>query len=174
MSLFAIIAVVLLLVIGIVLLVFFFFNTYGFFTGAPFAATPSTIIDSLFSLVDITEKDVVYDLGSGDGRVLIAAANKGAKSIGWEINLPLYYYSLRQLKRSKINHKVTIHYGNFWNKKLSDATVIFAFLLPEYMDRLEKKIRREVSPGVRVVTYLAKLPNSKPIAEKDGLTVYKF
>lgn len=174
MSLLAIIAITVLVIIGIVLVIFLFFNTYGFFTGAPFAATPSTIIDSLFTLIDITEKDVVYDLGSGDGRILVAASKKGAKSIGWEINLPLYYYSLRQIKRSKLDHKITVHYGNFWNKKLSGATVIFAFLLPEYMERLEKKIRHEVSPGVRVVTYLAKLPKREPIAEKDGITVYKF
>lgn len=160
--------------VGLFFIVFLVFNSLGFFSGAPYAATPADVVNKLFKLVNIAEKDIVYDLGSGDGRILIASAKMGAKAIGWEINFPLYLWSIRRIKREKLTHKVEIHFGNFWNKKLTQATVIFAFLLPQYMERLEKKLNTEVEPGTKVVTYLAKLPARKPITTVDGLTIYQF
>lgn len=161
---------------GIVaLLAFLIFNSIGFFTGAPYAPSPSSIVDKIIDLAQITQKDIVYDLGSGDGRVLIGVAKKGAQAIGWEINYPLYAWSIRSIKQSGLGGKVTVHFGNFWNKPFSGATVVFAFLLPQSMAKLEQKLRREVAPKTRVVTYLAKLPTYKPYKETpDGLTLYIF
>ena len=175
MPIVTILLVIITLIIAIGLVVFLFFNSIGFFSGAPYAATPGSIVNKIFSLVDISEKDVVYDLGSGDGRILIAVAKKGARATGWEINFPLYLWSIRRIRRLKLSHRITVHFGNFWKKSLSGSTVIFAFLLPEYMARLEKKISREVTPGVKVVTYLARLPSRKPVeTTEDGLSLYQF
>lgn len=157
------------------ILSFLIFNSIGFFTGAPYAPSPSLIVDKIIDLAQVTQRDIVYDLGSGDGRVLIGVAKKGATAIGWEINYPLYAWSIRSIKQSRLGGKVTVHFGNFWNKSFSGATVVFAFLLPQSMAKLEAKLRREVPPKTRVVTYLAKLPTYKPYKETpDGLTLYIF
>lgn len=161
------------LCIGVI--TFLIFNSLGFFAGAPYATTPQKIVDEIFALVDVSERDTIYDLGSGDGRILIAAAKRGAKAVGWEINLPLYLWSVRRIRRLKLVHQIRVHFGNFWKKDLSGATIIFAFLLPEYMARLEKKVSREVAAGVKVITYLAKLPTRKPVqTTDDGIAIYQF
>lgn len=154
---------------------FYIFNIFGFFTGGSYAGTPYEIVDCLFEFVKIDKKDIVYDLGSGDGRVLIAAAENGANAVGWEINYPLYVYSVRRIKRLNLQNKIKIHYGNFWKTDISSATVIFAFLMPKYMVRLERKLKKEASSGTLVVTYKAKLPSREPIKiSADGLAVYYF
>jgi hypothetical protein len=160
---------------AIVLILFLVFNSLGFFFGAPYAGTPTAVVHNVFSLVHIGKDDTVYDLGSGDGRVLIAAARYGARSEGWEINIPLTMLAMRRIRKSPYRRHIRVHFGNFWNTDFSKATVIFAFLLPQYMNRLEKKLLREAKSGTRVVTYLAKLPRVRPIRESpDGLTVYRF
>lgn len=174
MSLITIIVAILLIILGFSLLVFLIFNSLGFFAGAPYAATPAEIVNKLFTIVSVGKDDIVYDLGSGDGRILIEAAKRGAKGVGWEINFPLYLWSVRRIKQFKLEKKVKIHFGNFWTKKLGKATVIFAFLLPEHMERLERKLEKELQPGTKVITYLAKLPNRKPVREEAGLAVYQF
>ena len=172
-ALIAIAAVVTIAAIGI--LAFFIFNFLGFFSGGPYIGTPYKVVDNLFRLVKVGKKDIVYDLGSGDGRILIAAAKHGAGGVGWEINYPLYLFSVRRIKKLKLDKKIKIHYGNFWRSKLEGATVIFAFLFPKYMRQLEKKLTSEVSSGTLVVTYKARLPGRKPIKEsQDGLAVYYF
>lgn len=165
-------------ILGILLfavLLFYIFNILGLLSGGPYSATPYQIVENLFKFVTVGKKDVVYDLGSGDGRVLIEAAKHGAYGVGWEINYPLYVYSLRRVKRLKLDKKIKIHYGNFWKAKLKQATVIFAFLLPKFMQRLEKKLEKETSSGTLVITYKAKLPNRQATKiSPDGLAVYYF
>ena len=175
MTIIAFIVLGILSLLAVVLLVFVLFNSLGFFTGAPFATTPASIVAEVFQLVEVGERDIVYDLGSGDGRILIAAARQGARGVGWEINFPLYLWSIRKIRKLGLSHKIAIHFGNFWRNKFSGATVIFAFLLPENMTRLEKKINREVAPGTKVVTYLARFPDKQPKeTTPHGVAIYQF
>lgn len=146
------------LIVGIFLLV----NSLGFFSGAPYAPTSRQTIKLIFQELPLTKRDVVYDLGSGDGRVLEEAARRGIRGVGFEINPALYLWSrfhIHLLGRSKL---VTFHLGNFWNKPIESASVVFAFLLPEFMPRLEAKIERESLKGTYIITHLAQLPDHKP------------
>lgn len=162
------------LIIVLIIIIFLIFNTLGFFTGAPFAPTPIKIINQALKLARVNKNDVVYDLGAGDGRLLISAAKGGARSVGWEMNPFLFIISLLRIKIGGVSNNANIHLGNFWNKNLKEATVIFVFILPEYMSKLETKLKKELKPGTKVVTHLARLPYKKPTRSVSGLNLYQF
>lgn len=163
---------IILLIILFVIIIFVIFNTLGFFTGAPYAPTPKKIIHQALKLAKVNRGDVVYDLGAGDGRVLIEAANMGATAVGWELNP--FLYLLIYCRIQKLNTKAEIHLADFWSQDLSNATVVFAFILPQYMGRLEKKLFKKVKPGTKVITYLASLPYKQPTKRYSGLNLYQF
>ena len=149
-------------------------NTLVFLTGAPYAPTLNKTIKNLFQIIPLSNKDIVYDLGSGDGRILIEVAQKGAKSIGYEINPFLVLLSKWRVRNIDPNIKPKIYLGNFWNKNLSDATVIFVFILPQYMDRLDKKLTKELQPKTLVILHYGSIANRKPIKKLKGLNIYEY
>jgi hypothetical protein len=157
---------ILLLLLGIVVS-----NTIGFFTGAPFAPTPKRRIKELLAELKLNKKDVVFDLGSGDGRLLLEVSRTHAKAVGFEINPFLFFWTKYKIRNYK-NTEVSL--ADFWNQDFSRATVIFAFILPEFMKGLSKKLADEVKPGTRVVTYLASLPGQRASKSINGLNIYKF
>lgn len=159
------------LILALILLVFVVANTIGFITGAPYAPTPSGKIKDLLKALNLGKNDTVVDLGSGDGRLLVEVSKTGAKAVGFEINPFLYLLTKFRLNGSK-NAKVSL--ADFWNQDLKAATVIFVFILPQFMKGLEKKLREEVKPGTKVVTYLANLPTKKPFKSINGFNIYKF
>lgn len=158
-------------VLILILLFFLITNTFGFFTGAPYAPTPSKKIKELIKILKLNKNDVVVDLGSGDGRLLIDVYYTKSKAIGYELNPFLYLLSKYRTRKLK---GVEVCFSDFWRADLKSATVIFVFILPQFMKRLEKKISTEVKPGTRVVTYLVSLPNHKPIQQILGFNIYKF
>lgn len=158
----------------VILVIFLVANTAGFFFGAPFAPTPKSKLEGLFTKLDLSNSDIIYDLGSGDGRVLLAAARRGHQAVGFEINPVLCFWSWMHVWQNQAGSKVKIYCGSFWNRSLSEAKVVFAFILPQYMNRLEKKLAKEVKKGTYVVTYLARLPGRKPMRQEDGIYVYEF
>lgn len=149
-------------------------NTFVFLTGAPYAPTLNKTIKNLFKVMPLSNKDIVYDLGSGDGRILIEVAQKGAKSIGYEINPFLVLLSKWRVRNIDSNVKPKIYLGNFWNKNLSDATVIFVFILPQYMDKLDKKLTKELQNKTLVILHHGSIANRKPIKKLNGLNIYKY
>jgi len=162
----------LLIIIAVTALVVF--NTLGLIFGAPFAPTPHHQLKSLFKKLKLGKKDVVYDLGFGDGRILIQSAQCGASAVGFEINPYLYLLGNWNIKRSGQSTRVHLHLGNFWNHSLKEASVIFVFILPQYTKKLEKKLKSEARSGTQVITYLISLPTYKPIKSFSGFNIYIF
>lgn len=154
--------------------IFLVANTAGFFFGAPFAPTPQSIIEAVFDKLSPGKKDIVYDLGFGDGRVLLTAAKRGISTVGYEINPILYLLTLLRIYLHYRDNRIKLHFGSFWKGSFEDGSIIFAFILPQYMDRLEKKLAKEVKKGTYVVTYLAQLTGRKPVSFEDGAYIYKF
>jgi 16S rRNA A1518/A1519 N6-dimethyltransferase RsmA/KsgA/DIM1 with predicted DNA glycosylase/AP lyase activity len=154
----------------LILVGFLLINTLGFLIGAPYAPTPNKNVKQLLKELKLTKKDVVYDLGSGDGRLLIEVSKFKAQAIGFEINPFLYLFTLYRIKQII---RAKVYLKDFWKQDLSNATIIFAFILPQFMSRLEKKLASEVKPGTKVITYLANLPK-KPIKSFSGFNIYLF
>ena len=114
--------------------------------------SPDQLIDKMLKTAKVTEKDIVYDLGAGDGKIAIAAAlNYGAKSTGIEFNPEMAALAQRNVERAGLKDKVRIINGDIFVEDFSSATVVTLYLLPELNLKL-KPILQKMKPGTRVVS----------------------
>lgn len=151
---------------------------FGFvvFWGAPYVPSHRKEAQEAFAILHpLTKKDVVVDLGSGDGVVLRTAAIKGAKAIGYELN-PLLVFISRLLSRRF--QGIEIHTGNFWQRHLpSDTTVVYVFSVTRDMAKLETKLQGEadhLGRSFHLVLYAMKLPTKKPSKQHRAHSLYAF
>jgi SAM-dependent methyltransferase len=122
--------------------------------GGPFVPTPWVILDEMLKIAEIQKTDVVYDLGSGDGRLVNEAVKRyGARGVGVERDAKLVDYSRRQAQTDNIADRVAFTAGDLFDTDLSKATVVTMYLLPRLMPRLVPKLRAELPVGARVVSH---------------------
>ena len=112
--------------------------------------TPPEVVEKMLDMAKVTPKDFVVDLGSGDGRNVIAAAKRGAKAIGFEYNPDMVELSRKIAKEAGVADKVTFVQGDMYEAQFSEATVLALFLLPANLEKLKDKILA-LKPGTRVV-----------------------
>jgi hypothetical protein len=158
-------------VAGILLLIVFvgLFAIAGIM-GAPYVPILKRDSTALLELSGLTKGQTLVDLGSGDGRLLRAAASHGIRGIGYEINPVMYLISL--LVCFRYRKLVSLHLANLWQIRLPDADVIYFFLMPKFMARLDKKLSRELAHKTVVISYAFQLPNRKPIRQTMNTFVY--
>jgi cyclopropane fatty-acyl-phospholipid synthase-like methyltransferase len=119
-----------------------------------FLATPQNVVDAMLDLAHVTAADVVYDLGSGDGRIPITAARKyGARGVGIEIDPALVLQSQENARRAGVESSVRFITGDLFQADISEATVIAVFLLPGMNIDLIPKFRSQLRPGSRIVSH---------------------
>ena len=150
--------------------------TWFFWTeikGAGWQPAPRRAIESAFRLARVGKDDIFYDLGAGDGRVIIAAAKAGARAVGVELD-PLRYL-ICKLRSARIKNARAI-FGNIYNIPLNDATVVFVYLRDWSTKRLKEKFARELRKGTRIITYHWPLEGWRPTAkdEENDICVYKI
>lgn len=117
-------------------------------------------------LAKVTDKDIVYDLGSGDGTLLITAAKEfGARSVGVEIDPFRVWYSRLISLLTGQSKKVKIMRKNFFDADIQDATIIFMYLIPKALAALRPKLLAELKPGTRVITFVYKI--NLPVIHED-------
>jgi hypothetical protein len=117
-------------------------------------------------LAKVKKGDVIYDLGSGEGTALIIAAKEfDATGVGIEIDPLRAFLSKIKVKISGVSDRIEIRRDNFWNQDISDATVIFMYLIPRTLIKLRPKFLKELTPGTRVVTFVYKM--DLPMIAKD-------
>jgi len=120
----------------------------------PYVQTPHEVVAEMLRLASVGRDDVVYDLGSGDGRLVIAAARDfGARGAGIEIDPKLVALSTENARRAGVADRVTFREGNLFEMDLSPATVVTLYLSPELNQRLRPKFLRELRPGARIVSH---------------------
>ena len=120
----------------------------------PYVPSTRLNVDEMLRLAAVTPRDVVYDLGSGDGRVVIAAARDwGARGVGIELDPALVEQSVAAARREGLADRVSFRAGDIFAADLSDATVVTMYLLTSLVTRLEPKLLRELKPGTRVVAH---------------------
>ena len=120
----------------------------------PYVQTPSEVVVEMLRLAGVGRNDVVYDLGSGDGRLVIAAARDfGARGVGVEIDPKLVALSVESARRAGVGDRVSFREGDLFQTELSDATVVTLYLSPALNLRLRPKLLRELRAGARIVSH---------------------
>ena len=120
----------------------------------PDVRTPLVVVNEMLRLGAVTADDVVYDLGSGDGRIVIAAAkDRGARGVGFEIDPALVAEATARARRLGLADRVTFRQDDLFKADLRDATVVTLYLSPDLNRRLRPKLLRELRPGSRIVSH---------------------
>jgi hypothetical protein len=140
--------------------------------GAPYLPTLKPQITTALDMLDLKKDQTLLELGSGDGRVMVAAAERGLRVIGYELNPLLVLYSW--LITRKYRGRVRVVWGNFWWRKLPQADGVFVFLLQKYMQRLDTKIIQEIGKPVKLVSFGFHISDRTPVRTKDGLFFYDY
>ncbi|PYR61714.1 MAG: SAM-dependent methyltransferase [Acidobacteria bacterium] len=141
-----------------------------------FVATPQSVVEAMLELAHVDAADVVYDLGSGDGRIPITAAKKyGARGVGIEIDPRLIRESMDNLAKAGVGDRVRFVNQDLFEANISEATVVTLFLLPRLNLQLMPKLKRELKPGTRVVSHYFHMGDEWPPEQSqdvDGLMIY--
>lgn len=162
----------LILILGILSSVIFLFWFSGFFSGAAFESSNKKTLKKMIEFSKVRKGEKVADLGSGNGKIVIEFAKRGIEAHGFEINPFLVWLSRRKIKKLNLEKKAFIHRKNFWKHNFSKFDLIIIFQVGYVMGKLEKKLKRELKKGSRVISNTWKFPNWKP--EKQEGKVYLY
>jgi len=142
------------------------------FGGAPYVPILRRDTDALLRLANLEPGQTLIDLGSGDGRLLRAAAARGVRGIGYEIN-PIMV-AISRLVCWRYRHLVTIRLADFWQTKLPPTDVIYVFLLPKYMAKLDQHLSVQVHQPTRLISYAFEIPGKPQLAHNRNTFVYEY
>jgi hypothetical protein len=141
-----------------------------------FVPTRESVADEMLQLAAVNSNDVLYDLGSGDGRIVMLAAQKyGARAVGIEIDPKLVAVARDVAKQGEVEHRVTFINGDLFEANISAATVVMIYLSPTVNARLEPKLRKDLRPGTRIVSHqfpIGTWPPEKTVRAEDGTLLY--
>jgi len=130
---------------------------------APYYPTPLFVVEKMLEVADVSPRDVVYDLGSGDGRIVIRAAQKfGARAVGIEINPTLWQESSDRIAKLGLEGRARILHEDMFKTSIRPATVVTLFLLTGVLEELRPQLERELRPGTRVVAQEFSVPGWEP------------
>lgn len=131
---------------------------------APYVPTPPKVVERMLQLADVDSNDTVFDLGSGDGRIVITAAEKfGARAIGVELDTTLVDRTRQRIKELRMEDRASVLKGNLLDTDLSSASVVTLYLLTSSNARLRPKLEESLKPGARVVSHDFQIKGWTPI-----------
>jgi len=141
-----------------------------------YVPTPQDVVDAMLDLAQVKSTDVIYDLGSGDGRIPITAAQKyGARGLGIDINPERIKEANDNLKKANVGDKVKFLTADLFETDISEATVVTLYLLQSLNEKLRPKLFKELKPGTRVVSHAFSMGDAWPPEKTlnlNGRTVY--
>jgi ribosomal protein L11 methylase PrmA len=140
-----------------------------------FVPTPQEVVEDMLRLANVQKGDVLYDLGSGDGRIAITAARKyGIKATGIDIDPERIREANENAKKAGVTNLVQFRQENLFTADFRDATVITLYLLPDLNVKLRPKLWNELKPGTRIVSHQFEMGAWKPEKrlESNGRTIY--
>lgn len=140
----------------------------------PFVPTPQVVVDKMIELAGVKKGDVVFDLGSGDGRIVITAAKKGARAVGFDVDGDLVKESRENIRKAGVQKLAEIRQQDILTVDLSPASVVTMYLLPDVNMKLRPNILSQLKPGSRVVSHAFDMGDWKPDKTErvDGRTIY--
>ena len=141
-----------------------------------YVPTPPAVVEAMLKMANVSSSDVVYDLGCGDGRIPIAAAQKyGARGIGIDIDPARIAEAKENAKAAGVTDKVTFLEQDLFTSDFSNATVVTLYLLPSLNQKLMPKLKAELKPGTRIVSHAFDMGPEWPPEQKqevEGKTIY--
>ncbi len=146
-----------------------------FYGDVPYVPTPQTVVEAMLELAEVGPNDVVYDLGSGDGRIVITAAKKyGCRAVGIEINPRRVEEAWENARKAGVEDRVKFILGDMFKADIHEATVVTLYLLSSVNEKLKPKLFKELKPGTRVVSHRFTMPDWKPIKQTkaEGRPIY--
>ncbi len=165
------------ILLGAAVLLFFLFFVYLLLPsvrGAPFVVSEDVDIETMIRLARVKPGARAVDLGSGDGRIVIAFARAGAQAHGYEINPFLVMRARRNIRNAGLEGRAFAHWKSFWGENLSSYDIVTLYGITYIMKGLEEKLGRELKSGARVLSNYFTFPGWVP-KEKDGrICLYKI
>lgn len=144
-----------LVILVIIFVVYLIWKYWTLSIGAGYDPTPMSKVYKMLDLAQVAENDVVYDLGSGDGRIVLTAARRfGARAVGIEVDPLRFLFSWFIILLSGYRSRIQLRFGNFFRKRIGNATVVTVFLFRRANNKLKKKFIDELKPGTRIVSYV--------------------
>ena len=141
-----------------------------------YVPTPEAVVEAMLELAEVGPDDVLYDLGSGDGRIPVAAARKfGIRAVGIDINPVRIMEANANAEEAGVTDKVTFIEGDLFDAHISDATVVTLYLLQSLNVKLRPKLLSELRPGTRIVSHAFDMANEwepEETREVEGSTIY--
>ena len=168
--------IIFLTVLIIVLMSMFLFFTFGaYFWGGPFVPSDRKVIKKAFQEIQLCPQMVVYDLGAGDGRVLVEAAKFGAQAYGYELNPFWQAIAWMRAWVNGVRSKVKLIQQDFMQADFGRADVIYAYLFPDKIASLESILQKKLRKGTKVITYRFPFPNWKAskVLESEKVFIYQ-
>ena len=143
--------------------------------GAGFQPTSRKLVKQMLDIAEVGPDDIVYDLGSGDGRIVIDAVKKyNAKAVGLEADPSRVFWSRLVITLSGIGKRAKIVWGNFFNQNINEATVVTLFLSDTANQKLKSKFLEELKPGTRIVSYVWKFRGWEPVEADETEEIYLY
>jgi len=140
-----------------------------------FVPTPNDVVNKMLEMAQVTAKDTVYDLGCGDGRIVITAAQRyGCRGVGIDIDPERIREATENVQKAKVTDKVKFIQGDLFEADISAATVVTLYLLTELNLKLRPKLMKDLRPGTRVVSHAFSMGDWKPERTEhvNGASVY--
>ena len=129
-----------------------------------YVPTPQVVVDAMLEVAKVTDEDVVYDLGSGDGRIVITAARRfGAHAVGIDHDPRLIERARRRAREASVADLVTFRREDLFEADFSEATVVAMYLTPKFMKKLSPRLLEQLAPGTRIVSHKYRIPGWTPL-----------
>lgn len=142
----------------------------------PYVPTPQNVVDKMLVLGKVSKKDIVYDLGSGDGRIVITAAKRyGARGVGYDLNPERIMEATKNAQAARVTDKVSFKNEDLFKANFSDATVVTLYLLPDVNEKLRPQLWKQLKVGTRIVSHSFDMGDDWPpekTVEVDGSPIY--
>lgn len=134
----------------------------------PYVPSPEEVVNAMLKLADVKKDDVLYDLGCGDGRIVITAAKSfGARAVGVDIDPERIREANENAKKAGVSDRVKFIEKNLFDADISDATVVTLYLLPDINRKLRPKLLKDLRPGTRIVSHQFDMGDWKPAKKMD-------
>ena len=144
----------------------------GYEINIPFVTTSSDHVKIVLDLANISQGQWIVDLGSGDGRMVVAFARAGGRVDGIEFNPDLVKKSRNRIGEMGLQDRARILEKSFWEVDLSPYDLVYIYGMQSMMDRLEQKLEKELHPGAKFISNIFRLPHWKIKKSKDGVNLY--
>ena len=142
--------------------------------GAIFFPTKNERVKVVLEMADVGPGQKIADIGSGDGRILIAFARKGIEAHGYEINPLLVLRSRWAICRAHLGNRAFVHWKDFWKISLSGFDAVIIYGMPRILKDFEDKVEKEVVAGTKVISIIYKFPKRNAVAVKDKIYAYRI